>query len=888
MGVAILALLIGVSAIPAQATVTQAVAKNSTTQADDLTPAEFVKLVRMTQLDLGEPVSVASIYAEKLGPAEYFRFYLMYRATENGWFGPLLSEYAPTATPCSDQQLELQPTFVASLHEPVWCERHQWEAATWLFDTLNGDGGDDGIGSLRRIFLLAHTAGADLSPLEVMAAVTDRYPSIQPRREPLHNSQPPYKSQLPAGADLSTFEGWDAWNVDAPQALLDADVVWFWNQHVRDTPWNPSRIRDLRQPVLANIYTPSSSRYFVGNELRIEGSAGLDFAYDPPDPEAFTGLFVAVNTLILDRGFAGTPWGALDEADVRQFPVLTVNGKRSAGAVLVARNFVLGANARDLPTRVWRTIGAPLFKGDAAAGCPLDQRVLGFALKNIGEANLYASAFLSTIDETNCFDRALQTFSRVLEYEFSTRPDHVIHRYVHVDLDGLPKQPYATGQIAEAPSFLGQALLARWNVAAAERLLLQVRSAELQEAREDLGKYLRDAESLRGRFLTTPTAETTARLSTIFADISAVRDAKKGVRLLVRGSDFAEASTLASALLLGSATSKDTWLIPDRLRVAPYTEVAGTPKFARVWVDEQSTGGADVRVNFLVEMMASATAQAAAGPALRARGMVYSGVATDIECTGIRQSTTTQWKFESISRLDRLRFLVTIRTSEAYLQVLLLQLARPPGLPVQVDWKNSTDPTINSQNYGPIVGAVGLFGVPWINLPIQDGAIVNSTPWPLDVVALVSPSTIVSVDPGLPLASGGKVMLPAQAPPDVSHAATVLDPRGEIPLQDKLSFVPPQWAVLPISFVNTVDTLGGAPVRELTLRVTAIDADGKPVTEAFPLTLGRFGLEDASQIIPLLLPPGFLLRVEGQWRLADGKSEPLASFETDQLEVRIQ
>lgn len=53
---------------------------------------------------------------------------------------------------------------------------------------------------------------------------------------------------------------------------------------------------------------------------------------------------------------------------------------------------------------------------------------------------------------------------------------------------------------------MGLDTLSRWNVAAADRILLQIQSAELQGDRDALGRTLRDAEALRARFLTQPTA----------------------------------------------------------------------------------------------------------------------------------------------------------------------------------------------------------------------------------------------------------------------------------------------------------------------------------------------------------------------------------------------
>ncbi len=733
-----------------------------------------------------------------------------------------------------------------------------------------------------------------------MSAATSNFNEIPPNRL-VDKVRPPYRSQIDAGRQLTTFDGWEAWGDEPDASMLAADAIYFWDQRVRAITPIDNSIPDLRAQKKFFAYASTKSLYFIGNEISIEGSLALAFDAPPPPPPAhnpqgaivladqpYAGAFVVANTIILDRALSGWKWGILDQSDVRQLPILTVSGARSAGVVFAARNFILGANARDLPQRVWSALGGDLTDTSPNGACPLTPRLLEFATKEIDATNLYLSEFYEASSGADCFTRALRAWARVFEYEISSRPVDILHRLVRVDLNGFNQAPYATTSLVEAQGFVGQRLLVDWNVAAADRLLLQVQSADLQDDRDGLGRALRDAEALRSRFLAQPTASSAQRLSSTFAAIGAVKAAKAGTRIVARGSDFAEAAALAGSLLLESATSKETWLIPDRLNVLPLTGDASMPRFARVWVNEQALASQqNVNLQLLAAMGLTSQAEAQASKALTSRGLQYSGVALELEFTGLRQSHSSDWSFENVTQISDNRFIINLRTSKSYYDVLKQQISHPPGLPIEVDWRSLRDHKISSSEYGPIRTTLGLFSLPWQPVPVNNGVIRNDSSFPIDITGGDGPAGHTAIDPPERIPSAGNVTIPALAKIQANEADTVIDAIGDMPVQDKLELVSPESALLTVKFFNLRDSQDGRQVKNLSLNVTILDQGGKVIQGPFQIGLARFGLPEASRAISLLLPPNFRIRYAGQWEYSDNTTAALPTGEADGVEVRI-
>ncbi len=220
--------------------------------------------------------------------------------------------------------------------------------------------------------------------------MTSSYSELEPKST-VENVSAPYKSQIMPGKLLSVFDGWQSWMSEADASMLTADAIYFWDQTVKPAPNLLSWGVDLRSPTKG---APPSKRsvYLIGNELTLYGALSLSF--DPPMPpppvptpgkatiipEApFAGLFIATNALVLDRQLSGLKLGPIDSLDLRQYPILSVSGKGGTGVVINTRNIILGATARDLPQRVWTSIGLPANLSDVP--CPISDRLLKFATK---------------------------------------------------------------------------------------------------------------------------------------------------------------------------------------------------------------------------------------------------------------------------------------------------------------------------------------------------------------------------------------------------------------------------------------------------------------------------------------------------------------------------
>lgn len=810
-----------------------------------------------------------------------------------GWFLPLKSDFGLTQPPCGPDRLKLQYTSLASLNRPTGCARQQREAAEWIFRILNSALPYENP-LLQKLFLLAHTAGEDLSALEVMAAATSSFGEISPNWSP-RNVQPPHRSQIEPSKVLTTFEAWDTWGGTPDASMLTADVIVFWDQRVKALRSQSGDAPDLRVPERFHTHLAKKSIYLLGNELSIAGSTALAFEQQKPPPHKrlpgggfhsvsapYVGLFIVANSIILDTARSNEKWGLLSREDVKQYPVLAV---KDGHVVISARNFSLGSSIKERPQRIWETI-VPSMSLASAKQCSLSARTLQFAAKGIDPSNLYLPDFLSAPAKENCLQAAMIAWSKVLDYEISTKPSNVMHRFVVVTYAGLRKPPYATS-LVEAQAFVGQKALTAWNVAAAKRLQFQIQAAELQDDRDGLGRALRDAGTLRTRFLVQPDTSTAGELSEVFAKIAAVRDAKKSTRIVTRGSEYLEEPSLAGKLLIGSATSNDTWIIPDRLVLSPVSGNGTQLYFGREWVSQNSGETFNVSLQFSASILSSSLTEHLASRAMSRKGLKYVGTASDVIFTGVRQSSSPEWVFDNVSLLGENRFLITIKTSEGYLPVLHEQLNRPPGIPIVLDWESISDPKANSQQYGPIQTTLGLFSLPWKKLPVEGGVVVNDAPFSVEVVTASGPASHVVLDPPIKIPAKASRLIDFRGAVNFHSAETVIDASGTMPLHSKLAVVSPQWNVFTVAFYNRQDSIQGSEVKALILEVTIVDDEGTSVSQPFRLQLGRFGLPDATQSIRLLVPPNFRIRYEGVWHLADGGIHPVKPGESGHVNIQI-
>lgn len=392
----------------AQLSITQLVGSKSTWKRPIDTAPEFIKLLAETRLNLGDGINAASFDPNDLSDKEYLHFYLLSRAARMGWFRPLVPDlgegepYGATPRDCSERELSLQSHSVAVFNQPVWCQHYQWKAAKWIFDTLNNPPVDNSDGIIAKLFFLAETAGGDLSALEVQNAVTGQYPQLKPAAFPFLDVAP-YRSQIDTEKPQSTYEAWNSWANTPEDKLRSADMLFFYKQDLLGATgyfnaYGP--FVDLRDnKTYSNIYISKKSQYFLGNELQLKGSFGLDYEAPkmpplPPDDSPtlprpsyyteypFAGPFIAVNSLTLDSLLSGDKYGLLTYSDFFQPPVIAVKQTGGGGGmVIVARSLTIGETILDRPERIWSTIGEKVYP--TTGKCTLNDQMLGFALKQI-------------------------------------------------------------------------------------------------------------------------------------------------------------------------------------------------------------------------------------------------------------------------------------------------------------------------------------------------------------------------------------------------------------------------------------------------------------------------------------------------------------------------
>ena len=880
-----------------QILLSQIVGENSSLQRPIATAAEFGELLRRTEISNGDGQMIAYINASKLNKRQFFHLYLMAQAFRAGWFKPVFSQFGSNGEVCSPTELQLQNNFVASYNEPVWCHGEQWRSASWLYKTINeiNESERDGDWRLRKIFYLLHTANSDLSPLEVEAAITGRHQGLQPAKFP-KKGELPYKSQLPANKDLTVFEGWESWMEPQDERLYSADAVLFARQELVSP--HRTAVDLLRTRTMAGIYVSQSSRYLVGNELTLKGAFGINFksrmipgAQPNHAPESeYAGLFVIGNTVVLDSAESGHQYGYLDYSDFYQYPPLTINGDGSTGLVLLSRKIAIGQFLSDRMRRIWNKIGEQEFP--TTNGCGIDERTIAFSLKQIAPENIQGASLTKALKGQNCFDRLFAAWPGVVQEELDSRPSHILHRYVHVILGGLRRSAYAVSDIDSAGAFFGTKLLENWNVAVVKQLLLQIRSAQLQDARDDIGNLVRDAESIRPRFLVNPSSASVNELLKTFQEINDIKSTIRGRRILIRGSSMPDAPSIASAILLGDAASRDTWLVPSEVSLMPLQTSSSAYKFGRVST-ENAPGSTTIRLQVILDLQVSPNLQYEVKRALDARGLRFAGMASDVDFIRLRQSTSLDWSIESQSKIGPSRFIVTIRCTQDYFPILSAELARSPGLPIQIDWQHQTDQAVNSSMVGPITGVLRFQGIATTLRPDADGRVRNPASLPMEIVAVLTNGAFHPVSPTIPLRDGEEVVLSSNTigsnlQGKVEMVSAIWDPSAKIPFQDKIDFVAPTWSIVPIQIQNLSDFINQRKVVAAEVWVGAIDDLGKKIYEDIKIDLSQYGMQDARQELKLFLPPGFQLQYSSQFLLDDGSRLQGPSGKTQALQISIR
>lgn len=882
----------------AQTTVAEVVGLNSSLKRPIASAKEFVELLRQTEISNGDGQMIAYIDASKLTRRQYLHLYLIARAAAAGWLRPLQSDFGSTAPPCSERELDLQTYFVATYQDPTWCASEQWRAAQWIYHSLNqltALADEDWV--IRKIYFLLHTASSDLSALEVEAAVTGRYPSlrIHPVVKPV---QQPYKSELAGARTLSSFEGWEPWIGAQDERMHAVDAVFFANQEVRAKHLLGQRSGLLRPDKISWMFSSTKSRYLVGNELVLRGAFGMTFKSNivrdsrpnyAPESE-YAGLYLLANTIVLDSSEAGRRFGFLDYGDFYEYPILTVDGSGSTGVILMARKIALGQFAQERIRRIWQAIGEPEYP--TTGNCGVGTRVLAFAGKQIAKENLHVDGLQRAIAGANCFDRLFSAWQLTTQDELDARPSNVLHRFVQVSIGGIRQPVFAKPNVDGASAYFGTDLLERWNLAVVKQMLFKVRTAQLQDDRDQVGTLMREAEGLRTRFFVNPSTSTVGEILSSFEALGKIKDSIRGKRLLIRGTAIADAPSISGAVLLGDAASKDTWLMPTSVAIKPIAGIAQSHRFARVLASDQGQN-ADVRLQIAIEVYAPPSLQRDVQRAITARGLRYAGVAEDVQFLQVRQTQSSDWAIEDQSQIGPTNYIITLRCSQTYFPVLLEQLGRKPGLPIHIDWQHVSDKTVSSSSAGPVIGVLSFQANPDSLTVSSSGAIENSSPLPLEIIGLIGSDWVHPVSPSFPLPARSKVLVgnfvadlkPGQT---IKSALIVWDPSASVDAKDKVSFVAPNWSIVPIQLANQSDLIGGQPVKELEVLLSALDDNGGVLYDSIRVGLARFGLPDARREVKLFVPPGFRIRYASQFTLVDGSLRPGPSGETNSLQIAIR
>ena len=873
-----------VGAAGADSTVTQHVGAASSWKRPINTAPELIQLLREIRLSTGDAINVAYFDAGVLSDKEYLHFYLLSRAADMGWFRPLLPvygaepPYGETPHDCSDQELSLQSHDISAFYQPVWCEHYQWKAAKWIFDILNSPPADDTNGTIAKLFFLAETAGGDLNALEVQNAVTGQYAKLKPAQFASFATAP-YRSQFDSSNGQSVYEAWNSWSNTPEERLRNADLLFFYKQKLQGAEvYGP--FRDMRDnSTKSTNYISKKSQYFLGNELVVNGALGLDYdtrqLQDQPDQAtdfAYAGPFIAVNSLTLDSLLSGYKWGTLDYSDFYQPPVISVKERGDGGMVIATRALTIGNTILDRPERIWSTIGEKVYP--TTGKCILDQQTFGFALKQVSLNNPLVSALHATLGKDSCFQNSLAIWKQVLRSEIDARPNAIMHRYIDIRLHDTRLRPFIISNFEEAVPYFGQSALQRWNVAIAKRLLTEVYLAELSGRREELGSLLRDAESLRGRFLITPSNDAANELFPIFDKLRATMTTLSGKRLLLRGSSFPEVPELAASLLLASASSSDTWLIPTSVRLSA-TSPGKNPKFGRLWADVANPETGYVRLQFLAEMYCPSTLESAAKRLATIKNWKFGGLAHDIRYLGINQAGAADWIVEDQVRVSDDTFLFTIRTKQSFLPVLLAQLAKPPGLPLSIEWTVPTDSDVSSASSSPITGVVGLSAIPWKLLNISQATVSNETSFPARVVTLNTATGTIPITPGLDLAPGASAPIPDYLKAMVAGATLIgaeslLDPAGSVDVKSKLDYVANDSSIVPVQIENLLSAIDGQSIRETQIRIDFNGPNGSHLLGPITVSLAAFGLPESRSELKLLLPAGFKMSYSAIFVLQNG------------------
>jgi hypothetical protein len=416
---------------------------------DGLTPfQDFYSILEGALHDHGEPWPHARIHVEQLDHDDRVGFYFLVRMSTNRWLSPLLErrpELLENRYPCDDQEYRLQAYSLHAVDPTPWCIIEQWNAATWLLEQVNSGALQKDEEKMAQTFLLLHTAGGDLSPLEVKAALIGDA-KLTPADLPERDVSPPNGARFDPQTHKTNdiFESWENWSKTRAPEINSHDIIFFEDQSLENNLRFLNRIPRIPGPYFDAA--ASHVQYMIGNSISFSGVFGRyndEFVDVPGDPT----FKLIVNDLHIDRsqsrnwhGAGEFKFGEINMSDLIEPPVLIFHGPRP---VIFARRVTLGDRILKTPLRLWAWINESHFS-EAHKGCPIDSTVRQYSLKQISKDNPFRRQYLS-IDGVNCTSELLLLWQSVISWEIANRPQNIFHRYANVLTPSSGNDPFGAG-----------------------------------------------------------------------------------------------------------------------------------------------------------------------------------------------------------------------------------------------------------------------------------------------------------------------------------------------------------------------------------------------------------------------------------------------------------
>ncbi len=713
-----------------------------------------------TFIDQGEPVPLSRMNIETFSLPDQVHFYFLARMATLGWLRPLLRDRDPYS--CDALQLRLQSVFVSGFQDPAWCDQLQWDAAHWLLSQLNDRHLTSKPNLVAKLFLLMHTVGIDLSPLEVRSAIegTNQFPP--PGKIVVERT--PYLSQhIHNPIDTtSPYESWNPWTQTLNHELLRRPLVYFWHQRLHNNRRFLSRIDDIRGgSIYADIYEGKTAQYYIGQRLTVEGTFGLRTSPSTDTPDnTYSGFKLLVNELHLDRTMSPLSFGEINMTDIVEPPILNFSVKSRAvnnNPIILARTITLGSQILEAPLRMWSWVSKSLDL-PTAYRCPISARHLAFSLKQISPTNPYVSLYNMAIDKSNCIPLLLQEWRNILSFEIDRNPQHILHRYVSIATPGgmyrdgagfvaqifagylkekVADQIYVRPSTEPAVAQFSQEALEQWGVAADAYLNGELIGAGASGDKGAVGRIVRERLLLRRKPFTKMSSKSVSYWTT---NNESLQRQSESLRMVYRVEDVDRwGSRFGStyAKLIGTEGTLDLWNVPDAIRILEMQNTrTSPPTFFHLWKERLRDSDEKLYVGFAAKAETSSSILPYLKEAIERKGFLYSGILPDATVMELRPRGSTVFRHESVVPKKGNAMMVLLSTDFATVSSLIESLVSEGGMNVTVSW--SMDPMMNEDIRLEQPGSIGILSGGSRGCGIDDCVVVHSDGFQLTELTFVN------------------------------------------------------------------------------------------------------------------------------------------------------